>query len=64
MKLNLTTNCMEHTVLKEYLEENASDVLIKKINEGVEIVKDNKLVINKKDLDGFWSYAIEEAKNN
>ena len=61
-KLNLATKNAEQEKIKQYLEENASDVLIKKINEGVEIVKDNKLVINKKDLDGFWSYAIEEAK--
>lgn len=61
-KLNLATKNAEQEKVKQYLEENASDVLIKKINEGVEIVKDNKLVINKKDLDGFWSYAIEEAR--
>ena len=61
-KLNLATKNEEQEKVKQYLEENASDALIKKINEGVEIVKDNKLVINKKDLDGFWSYAIEEAR--
>ena len=61
-KLNLATKNAEQEKIKQYLEENASDVLIKKINEGVEIVKDNKLVINKKDLDGFWNYAIEEAR--
>lgn len=61
-KLNLATKNAEQEKIKQYLEENASDVLIKKINEGVEIVKDKKLVINKKDLDGFWSYAIEEAR--
>ena len=61
-KLNLATKNEEQKKVKQYLEENASDALIKKINEGVEIVKDNKLVINKKDLDGFWSYAIEEAR--
>ena len=61
-KLNLATKNAEQEKIKQYLENNASDVLIKKINEGVEIVKDKKLVINKKDLDGFWSYAIEEAR--
>ena len=61
-KLNLATKNAEQEKVKQYLEENASDVLIKKINEGVEIVKDKKLVINKKDLDDFWSYAIEEAR--
>lgn len=61
-KLNLATKNAEQEKIKQYLENNTSDVLIKKINEGVEIVKDKKLVINKKDLDGFWSYAIEEAR--
>ena len=61
-KLNLATKNAEQEKIKQYLEENASDVLIKKINEGVEIVKDNKLVLNKKDLNGFWNYAIEEAR--
>ena len=42
MKLNLTTNCTEHTVLKEYLEENASATLADKINHGVFIEKDGK----------------------
>ncbi len=61
-KLNLATKNAEQEKIKQYLENNASEVLIKKINEGVKIVKDNKSVINKKDLDGFWNYAIEEAR--
>lgn len=61
-KFNLATKNAEQDKIKQYLENNASEVLIKKINEGVKIVKDNKSVINKKDLDGFWNYAIEEAR--
>lgn len=61
-KLNLATKTREQERIKAYLEENASDALVKKINDGVEIIKDTKLVINKKDLDGFWNYAIEEAR--
>lgn len=61
-KLNLATKTKEQERIKAYLEENASDALVKKINDGVEIIKDTKLVINKKDLDGFWNYAIEEAR--
>ena len=61
-KLNLATKNAEQEKIKQYLENNASEELIKKINEGVKIVKDNKSVINKKDLDGFWNYAIEEAR--
>ena len=62
MKLNLTTNCMEHTVLKEYLEENASATLADKINHGVFIEKDGKRLLNRKDLNGFMQYACDEAR--
>ena len=62
MKLNLTTNCTEHTVLKQYLEENASTTLAEKINHGVFIEKDGKRLLNRKDLNGFMQYACEEAR--
>ena len=61
-KLNLTTNTEEQKLIKDYLEENASEILAEKINNGVKIVKDDKTLINKKTLDGFMSFAIEEAK--
>ena len=60
-KLNLATKNEEQERIKAYLEENASEALITKINDGIEIVKDNKLVVNKKDLDGFMNFAYEEA---
>ena len=62
MKLNLETKNKEQEVLKEYLENNASETLANKINTGVKITKDDKTLINKKDLDGFISYATEEAR--
>lgn len=60
-KLNLATKNEEQERIKAYLEENASEALITKINNGIEIVKDNKLVVNKKDLDGFMNFAYNEA---
>ena len=60
-KLNLATKNEEQERIKAYLEENASEALITKINDGIEIVKDNKLVVNKKDLDGFMNFAYEQA---
>lgn len=60
--LNLTANTAEQQRVKEYLEQNASDVLAEKINNGVRIEKDGKTLINKKDLDGFMKYAYEEAR--
>ena len=62
MKLNLATNCMEHIVLKEYLEENASASLADKINHGVFIEKDGKRLLNRINLNGFMKYACEEAR--
>ncbi len=62
IKLNLKTSNKAQEQIKQYLEENASEVLAEKINNGVEILKDNKALINKKDLDGFWRFATEEAR--
>ena len=62
IKLNLETNCREQEIIKEYLEENASETLADKINNGVKIQKDNKTLINKKTLDAFLQYACEEAR--
>lgn len=62
MKLNLETKSKEQEVIKEYLENNVSEILANKINNGVEIKKEEKTLINKKDLDGFIKYATEEAR--
>ena len=60
--LNLETKNKEQEIIKAYLEENASDILADKINNGVKIQKDNKTLINKKTLDTFMKYACEEAR--
>ena len=62
IKLNLVANGIEQKKIKEYLENNVSEILADKINNGVKITKDNKTLINKKDLNGFWRFATEEAK--
>ena len=62
MKLNLETKAKEQELIKQYLEENVSETLASKINNGVKIVKDNKTLINKKDLNGFMNYANAEAR--
>ena len=62
IKLNLETKTKEHEIIKTYLEENASETLADKINNGVKIQKDNKTLINKKTLEGFMSFAKEEAR--
>ncbi|MBQ9780172.1 MAG: hypothetical protein IJW00_04425 [Clostridia bacterium] len=62
MTLNLTATTTEEKVLKEYLEQNASEVLVDKINNGVPVEKDGKKLISKKTLAGFMKYATDEAR--
>ena len=61
-KLNLIANGLEQEKIKDYLENNVSELLAEKINNGVKITKDNKTLLNKKDLNDFWSYATNKAK--
>ncbi|MBR4872540.1 MAG: hypothetical protein IKV00_01760 [Clostridia bacterium] len=62
MTLQLTATTTEEKVLKEYLEQNASEVLVDKINNGVPVEKDGKKLISKKTLTGFMKYATDEAR--
>ena len=62
MTLNLTATTTEEKVLKEYLEQNTSEALADKINNGVPIEKDGKMLISKKTLAGFMKYATDEAR--
>ena len=62
MTLNLEAQTPAEQKVKSYLEQNASEVLARKINEGVKIVKDGKTLLNKKTLAGFLKFACDEAK--
>ena len=62
MRLNLETKSKEQELVKAYLEENASEILAEKINNGTPFEKDGKTFINKKTLDGFMKYASDEAR--
>ena len=62
-ELNLKTNDSSEEKVLNYLIENASEILADKINNGVQIEKDGKTLINKKTLEGFMKYACEEARN-
>jgi hypothetical protein len=62
IKLNLKATTKEQQVLLDYLQNNASESLADKINNGVEIEKNGKTLINKKDLNGFMKFACDEAK--
>lgn len=62
MNIYLSVSNQTEERLKAYLEQNASEVLAKKINDGVQITKDGVTVINKKDLKGFMGFATKEAQ--
>lgn len=62
MRLNLETKTKEQELIKAYLEENASEILSDKINNGTPFEKDGKTFINKKTLDVFMKYASAEAR--
>ena len=59
--LNLTAKDQVQERIKSYLENNASDILADKINNGVSVEKDGKRLINLKDLDGFMKFAHEQV---
>lgn len=61
-QLNLQAKTQAQELIKAFLEQNTSDVLADKINNGTVIHKDGKNLINKKTLDGFMNYATSEAQ--
>lgn len=60
--LNLTATGAEQQLILAYLQENASEVLAEKINNGAGIEKDGKRLVNKKTLEGFMQFASDKAK--
>ena len=62
IKLNLEAKNNSEQRILEYLQENASEVLAEKINNGTPLTKDDKQFINKKTLDGFMKFASDEAR--
>ena len=62
--LNLEANTEEEKLIKEHLENTVSEILAEKINNGTQILKDNKTLLNKKDLNGFLDYAKEQARSS
>lgn len=61
-KLNLAAKGDDQIAVLNHLQQNVTDLLADKINNGVQIVKDGVTLINKKTLDGFFRYATEEAR--
>ena len=63
MELNLKANTPSEQKVLEYLQNNASETLAEKINNGTPFEKDGKPLLNKKTLSGFMKYACDEARN-
>ena len=61
-ELNLKANTPSEQKILEYLQNNASETLANKINNGTPFEKDGKPLINKKSLAGFMKYACDEAR--
>lgn len=60
--LNLTPQNKQEELILNYLQENASETLADKINNGTPFEKDGNPLLNKKTLSGFMKYACDEAK--
>lgn len=62
MELNLTAQNKQEELILNYLQNNASETLADKINNGTSFEKDGKPLLNKKTLSGFMKYACDEAR--
>ena len=62
IKLNLTPQNKREELILNYLQNNASETLADKINNGTPFEKDGHPLLNKKTLSGFMKYACDEAK--
>ena len=63
MELNLTAQNKQEELVLKYLQDNASETLADKINNGTPFEKDGRHLLNKKTLAGFMKYACNEAKS-
>ena len=63
IKLNLTPQNKQEELILTYLQNNASEALADKINNGTPFEKDGNPLLNKKTLSGFMKYACDEARN-
>lgn len=62
MELNLTAQNKQEELVLKYLQDNASETLADKINNGTPFEKDGHSLTNKKTLAGFIKYACDEAR--
>ena len=63
MELNLAAQNKQEELVLKYLQDNASEELANKINNGTPFEKDGHSLTNKKTLSDFMRYACNEAKS-
>lgn len=64
MELNLTAQNKQEELVLKYLQDNASETLADKINNGTPFEKDGHPLLNKKTLTGFMRFACDEARKH
>ncbi len=64
MELNLTAQNKQEELVLKYLQDNASETLADKINNGTPFEKDGHSLTNKKTLAGFMKFACDEARKH
>lgn len=64
MELNLTAQNKQEELVLKCLQDNASETLADKINNGTPFEKDGKPLLNKKTLAGFMRFACDEARKH
>lgn len=64
MELNLTAQNKQEKLVLKYLQDNASETLADKINNGTPFEKDGHSLTNKKTLAGFMKFACDEARKH
>lgn len=62
MELNLTAQNKQEELVLKYLQDNASEELANKINNGTPFEKNGKPLLNKKTLSDFMKFACDEAR--
>lgn len=62
MELNLSAQNKQEELVLKYLQDNASETLADKINNGTPFEKDGHPLLNKKTLTGFMRFACDEAR--
>lgn len=62
VKLNLEAEGTEQQAVLSYLQENVSETLADKINNGIYVEKDSKRLLNKKRLKRLYAFCLQRSQ--